>query len=111
MKTTISVSDFRDAFRRYDRQENFCYEGLGALFDHLEQLEEDTGEEMELDVISLCCDYSEYSTALEAAEDKGFDLSDFEDEDEDEREERALEWLREETTVITHSRGVIVQSF
>ena len=59
MKQTVNFNDFRDAFRAFDRMENFSYEGMQALFDYLEQLEEDTGEEIELDVIALCCDYSE----------------------------------------------------
>ena len=59
MKSTVGLSDFRDAFQI--RKENFTYEGLEALFDYLEQYEEDTGEEIELDVIALCCDYTEYA--------------------------------------------------
>ena len=60
MKTTIYLaSQFRDAFRQADRQENFSYEGLGLLFDYLEEYEGATGEELELDVISICCEYNE----------------------------------------------------
>ena len=62
MKQTINVHDFREAFRVYGRNETFTYEGLGALFDYLEELEEDIGEEIELDVIALCCDYSEWES-------------------------------------------------
>ena len=29
------------------------------MFDYLEAYEMDTGEEIELDVVSICCDYSE----------------------------------------------------
>lgn len=50
---------FCDAFHKSDRNENFTYEGKRALFDYLEQLEEDTGEKIELDIIALCCEYSE----------------------------------------------------
>ena len=62
MKQTINVHDFREAFRVYGRNETFTYEGLGALFDYIEELEEDIGEEIELDVIALCCDYSEWES-------------------------------------------------
>lgn len=58
MKTTVNESDFRTAFYNI-RKENFTYEGLGILFESLEQYEEETGEEIELDVIALCCEYSE----------------------------------------------------
>lgn len=61
MKTTITQSDFRDAFLSSDSRKNsFSWEGLNALFDYLEALEQDCGEEMELDVVALDCDFTEY---------------------------------------------------
>lgn len=110
MKTTVSQSDFHDAFRACDRLENFSYQGRNALFDYLEEYENDTGEEIELDVIGLCCDYSEYPSALEAAK----DMSSFEpdpEQDEEEQEEEALAYLQDHTIVIVHDEGVIVESF
>jgi len=59
MKSTVSLCDFEDAFRSV-RPNNFSYEGLIALFDYLENLEDDTGVELELDVIAFCCEYTEY---------------------------------------------------
>lgn len=58
MKQTVYFSNFRDAFQSI-RPSNFTYEGLEVLFQHLEELERDTGEDYELDVIALCCDFSE----------------------------------------------------
>ena len=60
MVKTIDVNDFRKAFRDMDRGEQFTYEGLGVLFYHLEECEEGMSEPMELDVIALCCNYTEY---------------------------------------------------
>lgn len=57
----VSFEDFRDAFRNYNRLANFSYEGARVLFDFLEQLSDDTGENYELDVIGLCCEFSEMS--------------------------------------------------
>lgn len=59
MKQTVNFHIFQDAFQNINRSNNFSYEGLQALFNHLEQLEEDIGEEIELDVIALCCEYTE----------------------------------------------------
>lgn len=59
MYQEVNFSMFCDAFHKSDRNENFSYEGKRALFDYLEQLEEDLGEKIELDIIALCCDYSE----------------------------------------------------
>lgn len=73
MKKTISLNDFRDAFRDCNRTENFSYEGLGALFDWIEEAEED----YELDVISLCCDFSEYADLEEFH--RNYDKEDYPD--------------------------------
>ena len=59
MKTTVSLHDFRDAFRKADRTTNFSYDGLEILFEYFEQLEDDLGEEIEFDVIAICCEYAE----------------------------------------------------
>lgn len=55
----ITFTAFIDAFKAHARSEQFSYEGFKALFEHIEELEQDTGEQLELDVIALCCDYSE----------------------------------------------------
>jgi hypothetical protein len=44
-----------------DRGNQFSYEGLEILFDWFEDLEQMEGQEIELDVIAICCDYSEAS--------------------------------------------------
>ena len=36
MKTTVYLNEFRDAFQKI-RPDNFSYEGLGALFEYLEE--------------------------------------------------------------------------
>ena len=58
MRTTVHFDDFRHAFNAI-RPDNFSREGLEQLFDYFEAYERDTGEEIELDVISICCDFSE----------------------------------------------------
>ena len=64
MKTTVSKTDFIDAFKKL-RPDNFSYDGLVALYDYLDDFEEDTDEEIELDVIAFCCDYTEYENLEE----------------------------------------------
>lgn len=61
MKQTIDQYEFRDAFKRMNRADNFSISGLNALFEYLTEYESETGEEIELDVIALCCDYTEDS--------------------------------------------------
>ena len=80
MIKTLNEYDFRRAFETL-RPENFSYEGLGILFNYFEELEEGIGEPIELDVIAICCDYSE-ETVEEIAKNYSIDLSDCEDSDE-----------------------------
>lgn len=61
MKQTVNKEDFMHAFHAYNRYEQFGYDALSVLFDYYEQLEDDIGEEIELDVISICCDWSLYT--------------------------------------------------
>ena len=66
MKKTINKSDFVDEWNRWeDRKNTFSYEGKIALFDYLTEYEESTGEQVELDIIALCCDYTEYENLKE----------------------------------------------
>ena len=60
-QTINTVSTFRDEFRACGRADQFSYEALGLLFDYLEAYEMDTGEEVELDVVAICCDFTEDS--------------------------------------------------
>lgn len=99
MKQTINKSDFIDQFHIMDRLENFSYEARGLLFDYLEQCEEDNGEEIEMDIIAVCCEFSEDSP-MDIAENYGIDLSDIDLEDDEEVKKVALEYLDENTQVI-----------
>jgi hypothetical protein len=62
--------DFERAFKNFER-DNFSYDGLKALFEYLEEYEDSTGEEVELDVIALCCEYMEYDSLKEYNDDYG----------------------------------------
>lgn len=58
---SVSFYSFQQAFSRMGREDQFSYVGLNLLFDYLENLADDTDEPIELDVISICCDYTEYT--------------------------------------------------
>jgi hypothetical protein len=74
----VTESKFIQAFEDAGRGENFTPEALSALFTYFEETT-DGGEGVELDVVSICCDFSEYEVPLNK------ELADFEGED-DERE-------------------------
>lgn len=111
MKQSVNFSDFCDAFRDYDRNDNFSYEGKKALFDWIEALDDDCGTETELDVIALCCEFSEYSSAINCITDAGYSFNLDESEDPDDQEAAALEWLNDHTLLIQFDSGIIIQDF
>jgi len=65
MKQTVNFGDFYQAFRDMDREDNFSPEGFLALFNYIEEYEEGVGEQIELDVIALCCEYTEFESLEE----------------------------------------------
>ena len=78
MIEVVTESQFIDRFRKI-RPTNFTYEGVQALFEYLEQYEDDTGEEIELDVIGLCCEFYQYDNLKEFQDDYGKDYECIED--------------------------------
>jgi hypothetical protein len=108
MKTTVSKYDFERAFVDADRKENFSYEGLAVLFDYFEDYEEQTGEEIELDVIALCCEYTE-----DNPDDIITNYSiDVEGLDDDEKIEAVRDYLSDNTTLVGEtSTGFVYLAF
>ena len=104
MKTTINEWDFKNKFQQI-RPNNFSLQGLNALWDYLEEIEEGTGEEIELNVIGLCCDYQEFDDLKE------FQSQYFNDVPGDKFE--TIEEIEEETFVIRieDNEGFIIQVF
>lgn len=103
MYETVRFSDFVDRFHDFDRANQFSYEGLRALFDYLEEYEEETGEQIELDVIALCCDYTEYRNLEEFQDEYG-------------EEYQSIEDIQDKTTVLScpssdNPNAFIVQAF
>lgn len=58
MKITIQLHDFIhcDALK-----DNFTYDGRIALFEYLEELEQDLGDELDFDPVALRCEFTEYA--------------------------------------------------
>ena len=102
MKHTLSSYQFRDAFMEC-RPNNFSSKGLLALWDYFEQYEDDTGEELELDVIAICCDFQEFKNLEDFQEQYSYDYDD-------------MDSIEQETQVIylgevDGSDGFIIQQF
>ena len=117
MKENISFCDFQDRFRDLDRDNNFTYEGKKALFEYLEEYEDNTDTEVELDVIALCCEYTEYEDIKEFLNEYSNTIKterkDFEEDEEEEYKEAVMEELQNHTTVIRikGQESFIIQCF
>jgi hypothetical protein len=105
MKTTVSELQFVDSFRHAGRETQFSLPARRALFDHFEQVEEDSDTEITLDPIGICCEWAEYPSALKAAHDYGSSGK------ENDTEEAALEWLENRTQVVPFDGGLVIQQF
>lgn len=105
MKIIVTTSIFRDAFNNLSEsyKNRFSYDGLTALFNYLEEIDED----YELDPIALCCEFTEYDSVADAYANYNDEL-----EAESELEGKMLEWLNDNTSVITCENGhIIIQNF
>jgi hypothetical protein len=108
MKTTVSLYDFRREFEQC-RPNNFSYEGLAILFEYIEGYEDSMGEEIELDIISICCDFTEDSFQ-NIADQYGIELDS--EEDEDYQKQQVIDHLENQGVLIGDSdNGIIYQNY
>lgn len=77
MVKRLNLWDFMNEFEGYDRGSQFSSTGFEALFDFLEAEDED----MELDVIGICCDFTEYESIETYNEEYGTEHESMEDID------------------------------
>lgn len=93
MKTTINFSNFCNSFTEANRTDQFSYDALKIIWDDIEEYEQSTGEEMELDVIAICCDYAE-SHWKDIAYDYSIELD--QAKDNEEQQEQVLDYLADQ---------------
>jgi hypothetical protein len=106
MKTTIShASQFRDAFRQVDRCGQFSYEALNMLYEYFEDVDPD----MELDVIAICCEYTEDTP--EGIANNYWSVDDL-TQDEEELRDQVREYLEANTSIVGETpTGFVYLSF
>lgn len=124
MKTTLNTYQIADALKADDNA-NWSHAGAMALAEYLEELEADTGEGMELDVVAIRCDYSEYASLQEWASEHFSDDKQATDtlgltldmdgetpqEDDDEIDEKIREFIHDRGQLIKFDGGIIVSAF
>jgi hypothetical protein len=111
MKTSVNFSNFVDAFRTSGRYDQFGYEALQIIFDYLEEYEASTGEEMELDVVAICCDFSA-DHYKDIADNYGIDLDP--EDDEETQMQQVKDFLETETIMLGQTEdqcNIVYQAF
>jgi hypothetical protein len=124
MKTTLTTSQAAQILVD-DENANWTRAGAYALAEYLEDLEEDTGEQIEFCRVSLRCDFSEYanledwavdyfSDSKQASDAMGLEL-DMDGEtwtgDEEEIQDAIRSHIQDHGTLIEFDGGIIVSSF
>jgi hypothetical protein len=109
LKITIDgASELREQFIKYNR-DHYSYEGYEALLDYY-----DTPEDIELDVIAICCDWNELDID-DVITEYSIDLSDITDDDgnidDDEKIELVMEYLNDRTYAIDTNGSILFQGF
>jgi len=74
---TLNKNEFRNEFNSI-RKDNFSYEGLNALYDWLDEYYEEADKGYKLDVIGICCEFTEYDSLRQFNKDynRGYDSID-----------------------------------
>lgn len=112
---TVDSSDLYHMACKMGRDKNFGYNGWQAIGDYLESLSDDLGENVEIDIIAICCEYSMAENAeefyMEHQHLHGVDLPTMEEWEELEEEEKLLavqEYLANNTAVVICEDDLII---
>ena len=106
MYTRVTIDNFRNTFLISDYKNKFSYEGLTALYDYFEELEDDLCESIEcesieFDLIAIACEYSELT------------IDELRDNYSIDKDIDVIKYLQENTIVIEieNSDSVIIQDY
>lgn len=78
MYINVDFEMFVEEFKKAGRDNQFSKTGLEVIYNVLTQLEEETGHRIELDVIGLCCDWTE-TTTESCFDDTGYTVGELEE--------------------------------
>ena len=99
---------FRSALDQVCRRHPLSLSATRALFDYLVAGEYEKTWQWS-DAVELCCAWTEYNDATEAATENGWEK--YKGESKKYNEAQALTWLRERSDVIVFKGGVIITSY
>ena len=100
----VNPSELYHMACRIDRGEQFGYNGWQAIGEYLENLSDDIGEPIEVDIIGICCEYSKADSTDEWWQEYGeystIDPDELEESDDDTKLELIRDYLEYNTSVV-----------
>ena len=103
IRTEVNEWEFKNYFKASQYKNNYSMEGLYTLYNYLNDLSEDIGEDIEFDIVAIACEYDEYES-LEEALDQYEDINTYDE-------------LEQHTSILNISmffdnhKGIIIQAF
>tara|TARA_R110000744_G_scaffold146954_1_gene259888 strand:+ start:92 stop:400 length:309 start_codon:yes stop_codon:yes gene_type:complete len=96
INTIGNSSEFVAEWQTWDqRKDQFSKPALHAMFEYLDDLSDNIGEDIALDVVALCCEWREYEDLESYNKDSGHSFEDLDD-------------LRDNTSVIEFDGGILI---
>ena len=120
--TTINNGyQLEQLFKACGKENYFSYEGFNALYDYLDEYLDVVDKDFIVDVIAICCEFTEYSGWEELynyySDSYNNESKTFEELEENDELDDFKEWVQDNTTVIEVTNyknaivGVIIQNF
>ena len=108
MKITLNTYDIADYLRK-DSYASWTHSGAREMAEWLEEMEEDSGTEMDFDKVAIRCEYAEYESIAEAAGAYGWEPD--EHEFYEQHDASARQFLELNTEIRIFNGGVIIRQF
>ena len=112
---TVDSSDLYHLACKMARGDNFGYKGWRKIGDYLESLSDNLGENIEIDIIAICCEYSMAESTEEFFMERqhlhGIDLptmEEWEELEDGKKLETIEEFLQENTALIICKDNLII---
>ena len=110
MKETLSTYEIADRLHK-DENGGWSYAGAYALAERLEEMEEDTGTELECDRVAIRCDFAEFDSLQDWASGYFSELPEEIGESCLELDDAIREYIWDHGDLIEFNGGIIVSSF
>lgn len=101
-----------DEFRKHGRDKDYSLNALLALFDYLDELSTDIGQDIEVDVIELCCEWQEFYSLEELADCYSHQFTEEQLKDVEANKSDIIQYFYDNTqTISLNNGGYLISAF